>query len=179
MARAFHVGRGGLLVAHLEGSERELLLFLLDELDALVAPASPADADDLFEHLQAQWQLAPVSSSADPVMSRLFPDAFPDDEQASADFRRFTEQSLRQVRADRIAELRSLLDSLDITLTVDQGHSVLQVLTDLRLVLGTRLDIRDESPGPPQQAVALDIYDWLTWLQESLVQALFQLPPRL
>lgn len=178
VARAFQVGSGGLIVAHLEQQERELLAFLLDELANLVAPAPTVDGTDLFEHLQAQWESAPVAVAGDPVLSRLFPDAFPDDEQSSADFRRFTEQNLRQLRTNRIAELRALLDTSDIRLTVDQGHAVLQVLTDLRLVLGVRLGIRDESPRPPSQGVALDVYDWLTWLQESLVQALFQLPGR-
>lgn len=178
MARAFHVGGGGLLVAELEARERELLVFLLDELTYLLAPTSTADAEDFLEHLQAQWQSAPIAKPTDPALSRLFPDAFPDDEQASADFRRFTEQNLRQLRATRIAELRAVLDTDRIELTVDQGHSVLQVLTDLRLVLGTRMDIRDENPRPPGDALALDVYDWLTWLQESLVQALFQLPRR-
>lgn len=179
MARAFHIGRDGLLVAHLEPDERDLLIFLLDELAELVVPDGADDtAADFFEHLQAQWDASPGQRSHDPAVSRLFPDAFPDDEQASADFRRFTEQNLRSTRSLRVGELRDIVKSDALELTVQQGHDALQVLTDLRLVLGTRLDVRDDTPRPPSQGIAGDVYDWLTWLQESLVQAMFQLPPR-
>lgn len=174
------MGWGGRLVAHLETSETDLLVFLLDELLSLVSPTPVGQAEDFFAHLQAQWDAPPVPVSTDPATSRLFPDAFPDDEQASADFRRFTEQNLRITRTARVEVLRRTLAASagDISLAVDEGHEVLQVLTDLRLVLGTRIGIRDDADHVGEGGVALDVYHWLTWLQESLVQAMFQLPAR-
>ena len=41
----------------------------------------------------------PTSAPEDPVLARLFPTAYPDDEEAAAEFRRFTEGGLRDGKA--------------------------------------------------------------------------------
>ena len=58
-------------------------------------------------------------------------------------------------------------------------RELLQALTDIRLVLGTRLDVTEDpaemwarmTPDDPRGAL-LAVYDWLGWLQESIVRAL-------
>ena len=62
-------------------------------------------------------------------------------------------------------------------LSPEQADAWLRVLNDLRLMLGTRLDVTEEldfedfDPAEPQ-AQELAIYGYLSWLQEQLVAAL-------
>jgi hypothetical protein len=116
----------------------------------------------------------------DPVLARLFPDAYRDDRYASAEFRRYTEESLRDSKR---AAAQTVLDTLgdgDVILEADQAQAWLRSLNDLRLALGTRLDITEETLekmggfdwDDPRNA-GYAAYDWLTYLQESLVHALW------
>lgn len=119
--------------------------------------------------------------SDDPVLARLFPDAYGDDDKASAEFRRYTEVGLRDgKRAAAATVLATLGDGGDIRLDADQAQCWLRSLNDVRLALGTRLDITEDSLqrmkdldwDDPRYA-AYAAYDWLTFLQESLVRALW------
>ncbi|MBU6213600.1 MAG: DUF2017 family protein [Actinomycetales bacterium] len=180
MARAFHLNADGSFSALLDADERELLIFLVEDvLDLLAAAEPPPAAADPFDALIAQFSEHPVHPPTDPALHRLFPDAFAGDEQASAEFRRFTEAQLRTARSARsqslVASLRAAGEEL--VLSQDQAHECVQTLTDLRLVLGTRLGITDDHDRN-EATPAHEVYDWLTWLQESLVQVLFMLPPR-
>ena len=112
----------------------------------------------------------------DPAVARLLPSAYPDDEEAAAEFRRFTADDLT---ARKVANARRVLDDLGPppTSRLDEAgqQSWLRTLTDLRLVLGSRLGVTDEGPAPTDDPAALvmhDVFDWLGYLQESLVQAL-------
>ncbi|MBD8726852.1 DUF2017 domain-containing protein [Frigoribacterium sp. CFBP 13707] len=112
----------------------------------------------------------------DPAMARLLPSAYPDDEEAAAEFRRFTADDLT---ARKVANARRVLDDLGPppTSRLDEAgqQSWLRTLTDLRLVLGSRLGVTDGGPAPTDDPAALvmnDVFDWLGYLQESLVQAL-------
>lgn len=63
-----------------------------------------------------------------------------------------------------------------VVLTPEQAESWLYGLNDVRLALGATLDIDDETPevldDDDPRAPHLDVYHWLTWVQDSLVQAL-------
>jgi hypothetical protein len=117
----------------------------------------------------------------DPVLARLLPDAYPDDPTAAGEFRRYTESGLR---SGKVAAAQTVLGTLPsdggrVRLSADEAQAWLRSLNDIRLVLGVRLNVtedRDEmlaqaSQGGPQ-AAGLWIYDWLTLLQETLVEAL-------
>jgi hypothetical protein len=74
--------------------------------------------------------------------------------------------------------LRVIEETLDEErLTQEQAEAWLTALNDLRLVLGTRLDVSDDPhlerlrPDDPD-AVELSVYAYLSWLQEQLVEAL-------
>lgn len=180
MARAFQIRPDGSVSAELDVDERELLAFLIEDALELLHFDLAAEQDaDPFDALVAEFQIHPVHGPRDPVSQRLFPDAFSGDDEASAEFRRFTEAQLRTTRARRsravLEALRQMTD--EFVLSQADAHECVQVLTDLRLVLGTRLGISDERNGDDSGA-AHEVYDWLTWLQESLVQVLFMLPPR-
>lgn len=183
MARGFRIGKDGVLIAELDAVEREVLGFLLDELAALIEPEVKQAEEDFFRHLQAQWDESPLAAPRDPALARLFPDAFRDDAEASSDFRRFTEQNLRATKTAKLTQFQQHVSTggPEFRLTIDEAHDALQVLTDLRLVLGTRLGIADSDSSGDEDSdtgniSASQVYDWLTWFQESLVRVMFQLP---
>ncbi len=118
----------------------------------------------------------------DPVLARLLPDAYPDDPEAAGEFRRYTESGLR---SGKVAAARTVLDTLPesggrVQLSADEAQAWLRSLNDIRLALGVRLDVTEDreamleraSHGGPQ-AAGLWVYDWLTLLQETLVEALW------
>jgi hypothetical protein len=112
----------------------------------------------------------------DPAVARLLPSAYPDDEEAAAEFRRFTADDLT---ARKLANARRVLDDLAPPaaerLDPAAQQSWLRTLTDLRLVLGSRLGVTADGPPPsddPHVQVMHDVFDWLGYLQESLVQTL-------
>jgi hypothetical protein len=118
----------------------------------------------------------------DPVLARLLPDAYPDDPAAAGEFRRYTESGLR---SGKVAAARTVLDTLPegggrIRLSAEQAQAWLRSLNDIRLALGVRLEVTEDrdamlerasEAGP--RAAGLWIYDWLTLLQETLVEALW------
>ena len=81
----------------------------------------------------------------DPALARLFPDAYADDDEAAAEFRRFTERSLRETKLDH-ARHRAARHSLErpttkVVVRRRRGPAWLGTLNDLRLTLGTRLGL--------------------------------------
>jgi hypothetical protein len=117
----------------------------------------------------------------DPVLARLLPDAYRDDPEASAEFRRYTEGGLRSEKA---AAARTVLATLPpsggrVRLSGPEAEAWLRALNDVRLALGTRLDVTEDpdeqaaglEPDDPR-AAALAVYQWLGILQESLIEAL-------
>lgn len=126
----------------------------------------------------------PVERPVDPALARLLPDAYRDDDQAAGDFRRYTEADLRAgKRADATAVLASLAPCADggrIPLDRELAAAWLGCLNDLRLVLGARLEVTEETefdaePDDPQ-AQALYVYGWLGFVQESLLAGLNRSP---
>jgi hypothetical protein len=119
-----------------------------------------------------------ATKPTDPVLGRLYPDAYPDDPEASLEFRRFTERSLRDAstqRAERIVELISGESPVStVELTGDLWNDMVGFLNDLRLALGTRLEITEslelhEIADTDPKAALFDLYGWLTWMQEMLI----------
>jgi hypothetical protein len=117
----------------------------------------------------------------DPVLARLLPDAYSDDPEASGEFRRYTEQGLR---SGKTAAARTVLATLPpgggrIRLSEPEAQAWLRALNDIRLALGTRLGVTDDfdeqvaemGPEDPRSAY-VGVYQWLAFLQETLVQAL-------
>ncbi|MEL4358712.1 MULTISPECIES: DUF2017 domain-containing protein [unclassified Luteococcus] len=120
----------------------------------------------------------------DPVIRRLFPDAYPDDPAASHDFRRFTQA---QQRSLKVADAHVVVNDLQHTdrrgrCTVPQAHVTawLKTLTNVRLALAVRLDITDEisadeaaqRPETDPRSWLYEVYAWTGWLQELVLEAL-------
>jgi len=121
----------------------------------------------------------------DPALQRLLPAANREDEQASAEFRRLTEAGLRARKAANLElslkALRREGNAVEVDATV--AHAMLVALTDVRLVLGERLGLRDDDVDALHSSLAgrsdddpvvhaHAVYDFLTWLQETLAEAL-------
>ena len=126
------------------------------------------------------------------MLARLFPTAYPDDPEAAGDFRRFTEGTLRDGKADAaIAVIDGLEDAglppeltedglvIDVELDEPTAETWMRSFTDIRLALATRLEVEegDEGywaavPDDDPRGQAHDIYLWVGYLQETLVDAL-------
>jgi hypothetical protein len=130
----------------------------------------------------------------DPVLRRLLPDAYRDDEEGAGEFRRFTERSLTSAKvANAEALIGSLVDGglmfgaaetedeepIEIELDDGEVQAWLRALTDVRLSLAVRLGIEEEDDilivaQSEDEAIAAmsEIYDWLGYVQETLIAAL-------
>jgi hypothetical protein len=184
--------RSGRIIATFTGFEADLLRSLASQLVELLRneAAVPRGGGDPLEDLLDFS--GPTSEPEDPVLARLFPTAYPDDEEAAAEFRRFTEGTLRDGKA---AGASSIIDGLedaglppelteeglmiDVELDPPQAEAWMRSFTDLRLALATRLGVEegDEAywhslPDDDPRAQAHDIYEWVGYLQETLVEAL-------
>ncbi|MEU4578063.1 DUF2017 domain-containing protein [Nonomuraea sp. ATR24] len=174
MSSGFSAGRGGKVVATFEAGEVALLRSLVSMVLGLVAPGETSD-DPLERALGIGGGVAP----SDPVLARLFPSAYEDAQDAS-EFRRYTEATLRDGKR---ADAQTLLDTAEPgrgELTPEQAQAWLRALNDVRLTLGTKLGVTEEiheeiekmSEDDPRYP-AFVTYDWLTYLQDSLVRALW------
>ncbi|GAA4811017.1 DUF2017 domain-containing protein [Nocardioides caeni] len=132
----------------------------------------------------------PTTEPDDPVLQRLFPSAYRDDDEAAGEFRRYTEGTLRDGKARAAAAIIDALEEAglppepdeDITIDVELDDELaltwLRSLTDLRLAFGTRLgveegdeDFWESLPDEDPRAQAHHVYDWLGFLQETLVRS--------
>ncbi|MGN9808256.1 DUF2017 domain-containing protein [Micromonospora sp. BQ11] len=123
----------------------------------------------------------------DPVVGRLFPDAYPEDASTSAEFRRYTEGDLKTAKIDQAgAILAALPDEAggEVRLDAEAAEAWLRALNDARLAMGVRLEIKDgtdlgaelddavaEDPSS-SRVFQLSVYAYLGYLQESLLNAL-------
>ena len=151
--------RGDELVARLEPAEARIVALLLDQLEQLLS----AEVDDV---------------TGDPVIARLLPAGHRSDPEIAADYREMTESTLRSGKADDLATVRAGLppDGGAVRLDPEEAAAWLRTSNDLRLALGTRLDIREDTEPPEdlgsEEGQQLAVYYWLTGLQGSLVDAL-------
>ncbi|MFD7959585.1 DUF2017 domain-containing protein [Streptomyces zaomyceticus] len=191
MAGRFDTLPGGGAAVALDDVEISILRSLAVQLMELIGPGEePAEDADPLAALFAEGPSKPPS---DPALKRLFPDAYGDDSEelraAASDFRRYTENDLRaRKREDALVVVRAL-DALSaeaageggavLKLTADESRAWLGALNDLRLTIGTRLEVTDEEgeqlyrlPDSDPRKPMVMAYLWLGALQESLIEAL-------
>lgn len=168
------------LLRHLVGEVRDLLA----DGEPLPPPAGgtgrvPSDAElsaltGLGTGLDDETDTPVISS--DPALARLLPDAYRDDDEAAGEFRRLTENSLRR---DKVNAAERLLATLpadgpgEVRLDPETTESWLSTINDVRLALGTRLEVTEEMAEPDPEdpdAPAYVVYLWLTELQGVLIE---------
>ncbi|MFI1724062.1 DUF2017 domain-containing protein [Streptomyces sp. NPDC020489] len=188
---------GGAAVA-LDDVEISIIRSLAVQLLELIGPG-PAE-DTSGDPLAELFADGPSEPPSDPVLRRLFPDAYSDPEGTpgperaqeqkaySSEFRRYTENDLR---AGKRENALAVVRSLDALSPVGDGGAVLKLspqesrqwlgsLNDLRLAIGSRLEITDEEdtdllyrlPDEDPRKPMVMAYLWLGGLQETLVTTL-------
>jgi len=144
-------GRDGRVRLRLQARERELLSALASELGERLA--DDADSPDLV---------------------RLFPPAYAEDPEDEREYRELMHEELLGGKQETLRVFASSLEQK--ALTEEELEAWLRVLNDLRLTLGTRLDVgettfaRGFDPRDPD-APDLALYSYLSWLQEQAVEA--------
>lgn len=189
--------RGGFL-ATFEPGEAHVIASLTSQVVELLRDRNgelASDPDPLAGELGLSG--GPSLPPDDPVLQRLLPDAYKDDSDESAEFRRFTERSLTSAKvANAEAVLTSLREAgLDETKVDDEDvenqepleveldpaavQAWLRTLTDIRLSLAVRLGIESDEDtmllhqSEDEAVMAMtELYDWLGYVQETLVTAL-------
>lgn len=160
----------------LEELEVALLQSLARQLVDFVSP----DVEETDDPLIAMVGIDPHATIPDdPALLRLLPDAYSDDEDAAAEFRRFTERDLRE---GKVRNAQAVLDVLQtaprrVSIGPEEMGAWLGFLNDTRLTLGTRLGITEDNhaeldalPDDDPRASLVQVYDWLTFVQDALVQ---------
>lgn len=189
----FERHRSGAVIANFSAFEADLLRNLAQQVVELLRNEQAAPTTAAADPLEAMFDFSgPVEEPDDPVLLRLFPSAYADDPEAAGEFRRYTEPTLRdQKERTAVAVIETLEeaglpfdpedDSLVIDVELDEAAATdwLLAFNDLRLAIATRIGVEegdeefwagldDEDP----RAQAHDVYEWLGWLQETLVAAI-------
>ncbi len=168
---AFAFGGGGDLVrreadgsftVHLSEPEQLLIKSLLAQLRTLLKVEGGGEITE------------------DSGVRRLFPPAYPGQDDLEAEYQGMVRDDLLGQRLAAIDQVEStiVLPSLD----EEQLGTWLRTINDLRLVLGTGLDVSEDDPGlidpDDPNALAREAYEFLGWLLEDAVIALTEsLPP--
>lgn len=150
-----------------------------------IDPKEFSDLTDSFGDIEAEMPDAEVFRPAplDSAVQQLLPYAS-EDSAAASQFRARHEENLRY---QKIADLRSAqvhFSQRELYLDETQAALVARVLNHIRLTLAARLKIRDEADAAkvheindsskavdPKTYMAL-IYNFLTWWQDTLTEAM-------
>jgi hypothetical protein len=183
----------GMVTASFGGGQANIVRSLVSQVAELVGSETPGSGDDppgsasgddppSADDLAAQLGLSDNAElPGDPILARLLPDAYADDPGAAAEFRRYTENSLR---SGKVAAAQTVLDTLpadggEVRLGEAEAQAWLRALNDVRLSLGVVLGVTDdfddqvdELSADDPRAAYVGVYQWLAYLQESLVEAL-------
>lgn len=146
-------------VLNIGEDERQVVVQLLGELRTLL---TTDDAD---------------AGASSPLLQRLFPTAYPDDEEKEVEYQRLMREELV---ASRVFQIDAVTASLgDEKETLDEGEVValMQSVNAVRIVLGTMLDVREDdevgagTAGDEFEAER-QLYGFLSWLLDWIVRSL-------
>jgi hypothetical protein len=178
--------QNGHVVADLSPQEAAVIRGLVGQIkDMLTARADETPQDELAE--LTGIRTGPTTAPEDRVLGRLLPDFYrrdsvtgdSDEDEADA------AGAMRSLHEPELLERKTGVAALvletcprqggTVTLTEEQADGWLAALNDVRLALGTALnvddDMPDEAPEDDLQREHLGVYQWLTWVQDSLVEA--------
>lgn len=174
-------GRGSKvrLVASLEAQEAAVLRGLVGEVRQMLAGrAEDNPADELA--VLTGIRTGPSTRPTDRVLARLLPDFTAEDADLAAGLRSLHEPELIEAKDSAASVVLETLPESGgrIELTPDQADAWLVALNDVRLALGTALDVSEDMPEelPPDdpRSAHIGVYQWLTYVQDALVQTRMQ-----
>jgi Domain of unknown function (DUF2017) len=132
------------------------------------------DERSLLAGLAAELRALLDGTPDDPSLRRLFPPAYDDDD----DERAYRDLMGGELLDGRRAALELVAETVDHErLSAEEADTWLRALNDLRLVLGTRLDVQEDTFATEPdlsdpRGHALAVYAYLSWIQEQLIEAL-------
>lgn len=186
MRQPFKAARAGIQV-NLDTQEREILVQLLGQLDDLLDDGLGTSEDPLaaMVGMSGADPDAPAPTTPDdPALARLLPDGNRDDPEASAEYRRLTEYGLRARKRSGARMAAGALGRPEpVVLATDEALALMKSFTDVRLVLGERLELRTDEDadelherlwageGDPSWLATASMYELLTAWQEHLIAA--------
>ena len=148
------------IIATFTGFEADLLRSLAAQLVELLRNEAAVPRDDADPFAAMMDFSGPETEPEDPVLARLFPTAYPGDPEAAAEFRRFTEGTLRDGKANAAIAIIDALEEaglpselteeglmIDVELDEPDAETWMRSFTDLRLALATRLGRRGGRRG--------------------------------
>jgi hypothetical protein len=133
------------------------------------------DERDVLRGLPSQMREALELGNDDPAVARLNPSACLDDAEVDAEYQQMMADDLTAGRLKALDALEATID--EPTLDEEQALAWMRAINDVRLLLGTRLDVSEDpierqiSPDDPR-APGFALYDYLSLLTQELVEAL-------
>jgi hypothetical protein len=178
LQKGFYPHGDNTFLANFSESEREVLINLSEQIIELLAERIDHHSND---PLAAMVGITSHDTPPeDEVLLRLLPNAYSDQVDAS-EFRRYTESTLKQKKQAHAMAMRTNLKSAtDGIVEIDRNgaNDWLGAINDVRLALGVRLNVEENTPEELQLLKSDDpmhgvyaVYSWLGWLQESLLEA--------
>jgi hypothetical protein len=181
--------KNGHVQAELSQQEAAVIRGLVGQIkDMLTARADEAPEDELAQ--LTGIRTGPTTPPEDRVLERLLPDFYrrdpvtgdtdEDEADAAGAMRSLHEPSLLEAKTGNASLVLETCPKMggDVQLTAEQADGWLSAINDVRLALGTALDIDEdmpeELPDDDLRREHLGVYQWLTWVQDSLVSALME-----
>lgn len=181
---------GDTVTTKLDRREATVLRGLITQIDGMLRARSDAAPKDELAELTG-IRVGLTSPPDDPILARLLPDFHRMDHADTADTEpskdeRDSAAALRSLHEPELLDLKTgvaavVLDTCPpdggtVKLSLEQADAWLSAVNDVRLALGTTLDVSDdmpdELPEDDPRGPHLGVYQWLTWMQEHLVLAL-------
>ena len=139
----------------------------------------PPEERDVLRQLAGD--LRDLLGTEDPSLRRLFPPGDASDPHSDAQYRALVKDDLAAQRLEALETFERTIDAPEVD--EEQLSAWLGVMNDLRLVLGTRIEVTEEMnekglPTTDPRAEAFDLYRYLTWIEWQLVEALAETLPR-
>lgn len=118
------------------------------------------------------------------IIDRLFPPAHKDDAHEEAEHRRLVGETLMEERLESLEAFEKTLDRArnparrpEVELSEGELHLWIHVTNDVRVMLGTELDIQDNDwyltgPARPEDLPSFVLLVFLSDIQERLIEAL-------
>jgi hypothetical protein len=134
----------------------------------------PKDERALLRDVAPQLRQLLDGDLGDPTLRRLFPTAYADDPERDREYQQLVRDELAERRRASIDLLLATLE--EDRLDEEQLLAWMGAVNDIRLVIGPRLDVGEETDPEPEpddpDGPLLLLYGYLGYLLETIVQAL-------